>query len=228
LYVKQFEEDTNMRVNLLVDVSKSMKYGTGALNKFDYGATVAASLAFLILKQQDAVGCMTFDDQVRARIPTLSKKTQLNSIIESLSSESPENKTDLADIFVKAAETYPRRGMMIVISDLFGDVEATLKGLRLLRQRGHDVLVFHILDDDEIEFPFSGSTRFKDLESDTRLNCNPKSLREGYLEALNEFLTEVRRGCAKSSIDYQLIKTSDPLDAALAQFLSNRMARRRK
>ena len=140
LYIKQFEEDTNMRVNLLVDVSSSMGYGDGHLTKYEYAATIAASLAFLILKHQDAVGCMTFDDTVRAKIQTLSKRTQLNSIIESLDVNKPRDKTDLGSIFVQAAQTYPRRGMMIVISDLFGDVDATIKGLRLLRQRGHDVL----------------------------------------------------------------------------------------
>lgn len=227
LYIKQFEEDTNMRVNLLVDVSSSMGYGDGHLTKYEYAATIAASLAFLILKHQDAVGCLTFDDKVRAKIQTLSKRTQLNSIIQSLDVNEPRDKTDLGNIFIEAAQTYPRRGMMIVISDLFGDVEATMKGLRLLRQRGHDVLVFHVMDDDELEFPFTGPTRFEDMESETRLNCNPKALRDGYLEALNEFLDDVRRPCAKNAIDYALVKTSDPLDAVLAEFLSRRMARNR-
>ncbi|MFK7768589.1 MAG: DUF58 domain-containing protein [Mariniblastus sp.] len=227
LYVKQFEEDTNMRVNLLVDISKSMKYGNGPLNKYEYAATIATSLAFLVLKNQDAVGCLAFDDKARAKVQTLSKRTQLMTIIQSLEVNEPADKTDLARIFLEAAETYPRRGMMIVISDLFGDVEATMRGLRVLRQRGHDVLVLHVLDDDELEFPFTGPTRFEDLESPTRLNCNPKALRDGYLEELNKFLDEVRRECAKSAIDYALIKTSDPLDAALAQFLSRRMARNR-
>ena len=227
LYIKQFEEDTNMRVNLLVDVSSSMGYGEGHLTKYQYAATIAASLAFLILKHQDAVGCMTFDSKVRARIETLSKKTQLNSIIESLDVNKPREKTDLRSIFVQAAETYPRRGMMIVISDLFGDVDETMKGIRLLRQRGHDVLVFHVLDDDELEFPFTGPTRFEDMESQTRLNCNPKALRDGYLEALNEFLEEVRHQCATNAVDYALVKTSDPLDAVLAEFLSRRMSRNR-
>ena len=227
LYVKQFEEDTNMRVNLLVDISASMEYGNGPLNKYEYAATLAASLAFLILKSQDAVGCLTFDATVRAKVQTLSKRTQLRAIIQSLDINQPADKTGLADIFKEAAETYPRRGMMIVVSDLFGEIESTLRGLRVLRQRGHDVLVLHVMDDDELEFPFSGPTRFEDLESQTRLNCNPKALREGYIEALNEFLDEIRHGCAKSAIDYALIRTSDPLDAALASFLSRRMARNR-
>ncbi|QEG23135.1 DUF58 domain-containing protein [Mariniblastus fucicola] len=226
LTIKQYEEDTNMRVNLLVDVSNSMKYGRGVFNKFDYAATLATSLAWLVLKQQDAVGCMTFDESVCSRTPTSSKKMQLNKIVQTLESASPKRKTDLSSIFSDAAETFPRRGIMIVISDLFGDVQSTLKGLRLLRQRGHDVLVLHVLDEDELEFPFSGSSRFSDLESDTKLNCNPKALRDGYLEAINEFLAEVRRGCARASIDYAMVRTTDPMDAALAQFLSRRMARK--
>ena len=115
---------------------------------------------------------------------------------------------------------------MIVVSDLFGDVAATLKGLRMLRQRGHDVMVFHVLDEDELEFPFTGSSRFVDLESETKLNCNPKALRDGYLEAINEFLDDVRRECAKASIDYSMVSTAEPMDAALAQFLSRRMGRK--
>ena len=223
LYVKQFEEDTNLRCHLLVDVSNSMLYGNGAMTKYEYGSTIAASLAYLILKQQDAVGCVSFDKKIRAKVPTRSKRNHIMSIINSLEVSKPADKTNLYDIFHGAAETFPRRGMMIVISDLFTDVETTLKGLRLLRQRGHDVLVFHVMDDDEIEFPFSGPTRFEDLESDEFLNCNPRALREGYLEAIREFLDEVRHGCAQNTVDYALIKTGDSLDAALAKYLSNRL-----
>ena len=114
---------------------------------------------------------------------------------------------------------------MIVVSDLFGETEATLRGLKLLRQRGHDVLVFHVMDDDELDFPFAGPTRFEDLESDTRLNCNPNALRDGYLEAVGEFLSDLKRGAATAAVDYALTRTSDPLDAVLAQYLSRRMAR---
>lgn len=227
LYVKQFESDTNMRVNLLVDVSNSMDYGNGPLTKFEYAATIAVSLTHLVLKQQDAIGCMTFDASVRSRIQTLSRKTQMQAIINALQSTQPANKTDLENIFNQAAEIFPQRGMMIIVSDLLSDVDLTLKGLRLLRQRGHDVLLFHVMDDDEIEFPFSGPTKFEDLESEIKLACNPKALRDGYLESLNEFLTKVRRGCAKSEVDYTLVKTSDPLDAVLAAFLSSRMEVRR-
>ena len=227
LYVKQFESDTNMRVNLLVDVSNSMNYGTGPLTKFEYAATIAVSLTHLILKQQDAVGCLTFDAAVRSRIETLSRKTQMQAIINALQTTQPSNKTDLEGIFKQAAEVFPKRGMMIIVSDLLSDVESTLKGLRLLRQRGHDVLLLHVMDDDEIHFPFSGPTKFEDLESDTKLACNPKALRDGYLESLKQFLSQVRRGCAKAEVDYTLVKTGDPLDAALAAFLNSRMEVRR-
>jgi len=226
LTIKQYDEDTNMRVNLLVDVSNSMNYGRGVFSKFEYAATIATSLAWMVLKQQDAVGCLTFDDAVRSRTSTSSQRLQLNNIADTLNSTTPNNKTNLQSIFADAAETFPRRGIMVVVSDLFGDVEETLKGLRMLRQRGHDVMVFHVLDEDELEFPFTGSSRFVDMESETKLNCNPKALREGYLEAINEFLDEIRRGCAKASIDYALVSTSEPMDAALAQFLSRRMARK--
>ncbi len=223
LYVKQFEEDTNLRCTLLVDVSNSMLYGSGALNKYEYACTLAASLAYLILKQQDAVGSVVFDEKVRMKVPVRSRRNHLQSVIESLNVSLPRDKTDMYSIFHSVAESYPRRGMMVVISDLLADASSTLKGLRLLRQRGHDVLVFHVMDDDELDFPFAGPTRFDGLESDDFLNCNPRALREGYLEALQEFLEEVRRQCARNTVDYALIRTSEPMDVALATYLSNRL-----
>ena len=122
----------------------------------------------------------------------------------------------------------PRRGMIVLVSDLLADRAGTLKGLRMLRQRGHDLLVFHVLDDDELDFPFSGPTRFEGLETPDHLNCNPRALREGYLEALQAFLEDLRRGCARNMVDYALIRTSQPLDAALAAYLSNRLGMHHK
>ncbi len=223
LYVKQYEEETNMRCHLLVDCSGSMLYGDGHLSKYEYACTLAASLAWLILRQQDAVGGMTFDAGVRSRIPVKSKRNHIMSIVKALDVDRPQDKTQLFDVFQRAAETFPRRGMMIVVSDLFADTETTLKGLQLLRQRGHDVMVFHIMDDDELDFDFDGPTRFEDLESDSVLNCNPRALRDGYMTALDEFLDTVRHGCARIMADYALIRTSDPLDAVLAHYLSNRL-----
>jgi uncharacterized protein (DUF58 family) len=223
LYVKQFEEETNLRATLLVDASQSMRYGTGALNKYDYACTLAVSLAFLAILQQDAVGCVSFDEQVRAKVPLAAKRNHLQSIIQSLDVHRPANKTSLGPILAEVAESYPKRGMMILISDLLTDRDSLFKGLRMLRQRGHDVMLLHVMDDDELDFPFNGPTRFEGLESADFLNCNPRALREGYLEALSRFLDDVRRRAAQHTVDYALLRTSQPLDAALAAYLSNRL-----
>jgi uncharacterized protein (DUF58 family) len=222
-FIKQYEEDTNLGCALLVDASGSMRYGRGPLSKFEYAATIAVSLAYLLLRQQDAVACVAFDAVARAKVPMRSRRSHLDSIIEALSVTEPADKTDLYPILRDVAESYPRRGMIVVVSDLLCDRPSLLRGLRLLRQRGHDVLVFHVMDDDELDFPFTGPTRFEGLELSEHLSCNPRALREGYLEALEAFKTEIRRGCAESAIDYSLIRTSQPLDAALAYYLSNRL-----
>ena len=223
LYVKQFEEDTNLRTTLLVDVSGSMQYGSGPLTKYEYGCTVAASLAYMLLRQQDAVGCVSFDEHVRSTIPTRSKRNHLDAIVKALMVEVPRDKTDLYKIFRQVAEEYPRRGMMILVSDLLSDRQELVRGLKLLRKRGHDVMVFHVMDDDELDFPFKGSTRFEGLEGSETIRCNPRSLRDGYLSALQEFLAEIRRGCSNNICDYDLIRTSQPLSAVLAAYLSNRL-----
>ncbi|MCH8839479.1 MAG: DUF58 domain-containing protein [Planctomycetes bacterium] len=224
LYVKQFEADTNMRCTLLVDVSGSMQYGSGPMNKYEYAATLAASFAYLLLKQHDSVGCIAFDEVIRARTTQRSTQAHLSTILQTLDASKPQNKTDPGSILREIAETGPRRGMIVLLSDLLGDVESTLRGLRLLRQRGHDVLVLHVMDDDELDFPFDGPTRFEGLELPAQLNCNPRALREGYLASLEKFLTRLRRGCARDAVDYTLIRTSQPLDAALASFITRRMA----
>ena len=228
LYVKQYDEDTNLRCSLIVDVSASMSYGRGPLNKYEYACTIAGSLAYLLLRQQDAVGCLAFDETVRTRVPIRSRRNHIHSIVDSLNVSQPREKTDMYAVLRDAAEGLPRRGMIVLVSDLLADRQGTLKGLRLLRQRGHDILVFHVLDDDELDFPFSGPTRFEGLESLEHLNCNPRALREGYLEAMNAFLDEIRRGCAGNMVDYALIRTSQPLDAALATYLSNRLGMHHK
>jgi uncharacterized protein (DUF58 family) len=223
LYLKQYEEDTNLRCTLLVDVSKSMQYGSGALNKFEYASTVAVSLAYLLLRQQDAVGCVAFDESIRTKIPLRSKRSHLASVIQALSASEPKQKTELSQILRGVAEAYPRRGMIVLISDLLVDRPGLFKGLKQLRQQGHDVLLFHVLDDDELDFPFTGATRFEGLEQADKMNCNPRALREGYLAALAAYLEEVRLGCAKNTVDYALLRTSQPLDAALAKYLTNRL-----
>jgi uncharacterized protein (DUF58 family) len=227
-YVKQYEEETNLRCTLLCDVSGSMHYGRGAMNKYEYGCTVAVSLAYLLLRQQDAVGCVAFDDAARMTVPLRTKRNHLTSIVQALDVSNPRNRTNLYQVLRNVAESYPRRGLMVLVSDLLVDRPGLFRGLRLLRSRGHDVMIFHILDDDELDFPFNGPTRFEGLELPEQLRCNPRALREGYLAALGTYLEEVRRGCSGHNVDYALLRTSQPLDAALAAFLSKRLATRGK
>ncbi len=228
LYVKQYEEDTNLRCCLLVDVSASMEYGSGTMTKCDYAVTSAAALAYLLLRQQDAVGCVAFDEAVRQIIPMRTTNSHLNTIVRALAQKEPRDKTNLQSVLAQVGETYPRRGMMVLISDLLVEPEDALRGLRMLRQLGHDVLVLHVMDDDELDFPFARPTRFEGLETTDQLTCNPRALREGYLAALERFLSLVRRGCAAGGIDYALIRTSTPLDAALTAFLSQRQRKHRR
>jgi len=227
-YVKQFEEDTNLRATLVVDVSNSMRYGSGALDKYQYGCTIAASLAYLILRQQDAVGCVAFDDAIRVKVPQRTKRSHLNSIIQALAASEPAAKTDLHGILRSVAEAYPSRGVIVLVSDLLVERPGLFRGLKLLRQRGHDVIVFHVLDDEELDFNFTGPTRFDGLELPDHLTCNPRALREGYLAALNDYLTEVRRGSAECGVDYVQLRTSQSLSAALAAFLNHRTGSLRK
>ena len=174
------------------------------------------------------VGCVGFDQNIRFQVPARSKKNHLEAIVQALVTGKPSEKTDFYPILRKVAEGIPRRGMMILISDLLADTDGLLRGLKLLRKRGHDVMVFHLLDDDEIDFPFNGPTRFEGLEVSSAVSCNPRALRDGYLEALADFLTRVRRGCTSNACDYDLIRTSQPLSAVLAAYLRRRMGTQRR
>ena len=228
LYIKQYEEDTNLRCTLLVDGSESMNYGRGPLNKFDYAATLAACLAYLTLRQQDSVGLTLFDQQIRTKLPWRSSRNHLQSIYRALQQSKPTNKTDLTKVFREINDTYPKRSLMVLATDFLGSEKESLQGLASLRKSGHDILVFHIMDDDELDFPFNDPTRFEGMETIDNLTYNPRALREGYLESLQRFLDRVRRACASAQIDYQLIRTSRNIDAALSAFLSARMAHMRK
>ena len=221
LHIKQYEEETNLRLTLLVDRSASMAYGEGELNKFDYSASIAACLGYLALRQKDATGLYTFDTDVRGAVPAKSNQQQLPRILSMLDSVGADGRTDLTGVAKQVAQGIPRRGLVIIISDLLG-VDNLMEGLRVLRQRGHDVALFHVLHDDEMDFQFNGATRFEGLETEDFLNCNPRALREGYLEALDEFLNNTRRACGRLSIEYMQVRTSEPLDAVLAKFLATR------
>jgi uncharacterized protein (DUF58 family) len=222
-YIKQYEEETNLRTLLLVDVSESMSFGSGSMTKYDYACTVAAALAYLLLRQQDAVGLVTFDSQIRSRVPIRSRQSHLHTVIQSLQGGKPTSKTSIDKLLNQVAEEQSLRGMIVLISDLFVDPASLDRGLSLLRHRGHDVMVFHILDNEELDFNFSGTTKFEGLEETGDILCDPRALREGYLAAMKGFLEKIRRQCARQLIDYQTIRTSEHLDAALAHYLNHRI-----
>jgi uncharacterized protein (DUF58 family) len=226
-YIKQYEEDTNLRCTLLVDASESMQFGTQKLNKFEYACAVAACLAYLLLRQQDSVGVITFDDAIRQTVPMRSKRNHLHSILAALNTEEPAKKTDMFSLLRSVADEQSQRGMIVVISDLFAPRDGLFKGLKLLRHRGHDVLLFHVMDDEELDFNYAGTTKFEGLEEMGDLVCDPRALREGYLEAVNSFLADVRRNCARNVVDYHTIRTSEHLDAALAHYLNHRLGMRK-
>ena len=222
-YIKQYEEETNLRTTLLVDVSESMQFGSGKTTKYDFACSIAAALTYLLLRQQDAVSLLAFDDEVRSTVPSRSRQTHLGAILSSLMQESPSEKTDMYGILRYTADQKSQKGMVVLISDLFAPREGLFRGLNLLRRRGHDVLVFHVMDDEELDFNYSGTTRFEGLEETGDLVCDPRSLREGYLAAVNEFLDDIRRRCAGSVIDYQTIRTSEHIDAVLRHYLNHRV-----
>jgi uncharacterized protein (DUF58 family) len=223
-YIKQFEEETNLRCHLVVDVSNSMHYGSGPLDKYNYSCTIAACIALMLLRQQDSCGIITFDEDVRQTIPARSHQNHIDTICKAMHVSRPKDKTDIFKILRRVAEATPARGMIVLISDLLVDRDPLFKGLEMLRHGRHDVLVFHVMDDDELKFPFSGTTRFEGMEEIVQLTCDPRALRDGYIEALEEYLIEVRRGCARQGIDYCLVHTGEYIDAVLSKFLHHRMA----
>lgn len=226
-YLKQFEEDTNVRVMLLVDGSESMQFGSGALTKFEYAQTVAAAMSMLVLRQNDSVGVSVFDSQVRSLIPVSSRRNHLQAVLTGLSAEAAQGKTDITSILHRIAESLTQRSIIMLISDLFCGREELFRGLQLLRQRKHEVLILHVMDDEELDFTYSGTLRFEGLEDSGKLTCEPSALRAGYLAAVQKFLDVVQKRCAGSMIDYRLVRTSENLDAALSHLLNQRMRARR-
>ncbi len=225
-YIKQYEEDTNLRTTIIADLSESMVFGSGAMTKYEYGCTIVAALAYLLLRQQDSVGLIAFDQQIRARVPPRSKRHHLHAILAALDAENPARKTDMYAVLRQISNEQSLKGMIVIISDLFVERESLFRGLKLLRHRGHDVLLLHVMDDEELDFNYAGITKFEGMEQMGDLVCDARALREGYLKAVNGFLEELRRHCARNVIDYQTIRTSEHLDAALAHYLNHRIGMR--
>ena len=237
-YIKQYEEETNLRATFVVDASESMQYagessrrggdGRDGLSKFHYASAVAASLALLLLKQQDAVGLAIFDEELRSHLPASTSPNHIKPFVHALDVVEPKAKTSVEEICHSLAERLARRGLICLISDLFTDREGLIRGLQHFRHYDHEVMVLHVMDQDELNFPFQGNTRFVGMEDAGSLTVNPRALRDGYLEAVGDFCHEVKRRCVAAKMDYKLISTADHLDAALLAFLAARAAAARK
>ena len=229
LYIKEYEEETNLKCHLLVDCSKSMRYGeqTG-WSKFDYASTAAASLAFMMQQQQDSVGMVLFSNQVDKTFKSSSHPSHLKMLVHELEKTEPENVTDVADPFLALASQLRSRGMVVLFSDLFLDPEVLGKSLQQFRLRRHEVIVFHVMHSDELEFPFQENTLFRGIEVDAQLHTEPRALRESYLEAVDRYMTQVKKVCGAAGIDHVLLDTSKPLGGVLASYLNFRAKSRRK
>jgi uncharacterized protein (DUF58 family) len=226
-YLKQFEEETNLLCYLLLDSSESMQYqGPHApMSKFAYAQCAAAALAYLVLHQRDAVGLVTFDQEIRQVIRPSSNPTQLKQLLHVMEEATAIRKTRTGPIFHDLAERLGRRGIVVVISDLFDDVESMLAGLKHFRHRRHDVIVMHVLDPAELDFPFQQVTMFKGLEALGDVIAEPRSLQAAYRREVQAFVKRIRAGCRAQQIDYVTIRTDQPLDAVLRTFLSARKQR---
>ncbi|GAB4159860.1 MAG: DUF58 domain-containing protein [Planctomycetota bacterium] len=228
--IKQFEEETNLRAHLFLDQSESMNYAReGGMSKFDYAATAVASLAFLIQQQADAVGLCLFDEQVVRQVPPSNTRASLGNVFQTLEQAGARNrKTKIGAVLHELGTHLRQRGMVLIFSDLFDDPEEVLRGLREIAQRGHDVVVFHVLDEDEVEFPFERMTLFKGLEQMPELLVDPKSLRDAYLGEIRSFQERIRKGCLAQKIDYVRVVDSAPLDVVLTSYLTSRAARAKR
>ena len=204
------------------------KNGSDAVSKYEYGCYVAASLAYLLLKQQDAVGLALFDDKVRHFTQPRSTPSHLASLVRVLENPGLREKTDLGRILHEYAGRIKKKGLIVIISDMLDDPEAIARGLKHLRYRDHEVLLFHLLDHDELTFPFQNMTMFEGLEGLDEALVNPPSLREGYLQELNSFLADLRRVCRTNRFDYVRLSTRDRLDVALSTYLAKRSGSQRR
>ena len=219
-FVKEYREATNLRGYIFLDVSSSMSYASNGWSKFDYGSTLAASLAYLMLRQQDSVGLITFSNKIEKMIPPKATPGHLFAILKELEERKPNGETSAGSVLQELAGSFKRKGLIILISDLLDKPEEVVRGLKQLRSRGSDVMVFHVLDRDELEFPFEEPTIFRDLEEDLKLLTDPRSVRSAYLKTVHSLIEGYREACAAHLVDYSLFNTSIGLDRALVRYLS--------
>lgn len=225
-FVKKYEAETNINGYLLMDLSESMGYTfRQELTKFDYSICLAAALAYLMIHQQDPVGLITFATEIRNVLRAQSRRTQLGNILALLSKARPLGETDIAGSLRKAAAMIRHRALLMIFSDLLADPEPIIESLHLLRHAGHDVILFHVLDEAEVTFPFDGTLDLEDPETGDKALVDARGIRADYLETLAELRDRYRRECLRTGADYVPLDTSMPFDRALLEYLSQRRAR---
>jgi uncharacterized protein (DUF58 family) len=222
-YVKQYEDETNLRCVIAIDKSASMAYASeGHIQKFQYASYLGAALSYLILQQRDAAGLALYNVEVDTYLPPRSKRSYAQELIKTLENAVPEKETTTSAALHKLAERLTRRGLVVIISDLFDDPSSVLQALRHFRHNRHDVLVMHVMDPREVDLNFSNAAVFRDMETSEELTTQPLHLKRAYRAAVEEFCTEIKRGCHAQNIDYVRITTDKPFDGALREYLVKR------
>lgn len=222
LYVKLFEGETNTRVLVMLDVSGSMNYGSGEIKKIDYARILAASLSYFAHHQRDGIGLLTFDTEIRAHVPASRRRGQMLTILSEIDRVQPSQLTEFHKPLRFLAEYLTRRGVIILISDLYDEPDNIIAGLKALKAKGNDIIVFHIMDNFELTFPFEDMAQFEDMETRKKLHVIPEYLRTQYLAILNEHMERIRKELSGARIDYCLMDTSKPLDQGLFTYLAAR------
>ena len=221
-YIKKYEGDTNAQIHLLVDASASMGYASGEVTKLQYAQYLASSLAYLGVRQHDSVGMGAFDEEMVEHVPASSRSGHLRTVLGVIERLAPGRGTALSDQLHRMAELLTRRGIIVLISDLYDEPDRVIEGLEHLRFRGNDVIVFHILDKQELDFEFVEPLVLEDSETEEQLHVLPDVLRDEYLRAIRGHVDALSEGAARNRIDYELLRTSEPLDRALFSYLSRR------
>jgi uncharacterized protein (DUF58 family) len=225
-YIKKFEAETNITGYLVMDLSQSMSYTyRQELTKFDYSICLAASLCYLMIHQQDPVGLITFDEKIRNSLAPRSKRSHLGNVLSLLTQLQPAGETNVANSLTQLAAMLKQRSLVMLFSDLLVDPEPVQKALRQLRHGGHDVIVFHVLDEAEVEFPFDGMVELLDPETEEKMTVDATSFRRDYVDEVERFREDYRRSCQESGVDYVELDTSMRFDKALLEYLVSRRAR---
>jgi uncharacterized protein (DUF58 family) len=225
-YVKKFEAETNITGYIVMDLSQSMDYTYRQnLTKFDYCICLAAALSYLMLMQQDPVGLITFDQKIRANLPPKSRRSQFGAILSQLTKLKVAGQTELKSPLLQLASMLKHKSLIMLMSDLLADIDPTLEAIRILKHAGHDVIVFHVLDEAEVEFPFTGLVQLEDPETKQSVNVNADDICQEYKENVQKFRADLKKGLSESKIDYVPLDTSMPYDKAITEYLVSRRSR---